>query len=55
LFPFKVQFQYSIAVNASNIHLKEIKINIKQWTKTKTWNTTVLLYSSCNRQPFTAY
>ena len=30
LFRFKVQFKYSIAVNASNVHLKEIKINIKQ-------------------------
>jgi len=55
LFLFKVQFKYSIAVNASNVHLKEIKINIKQWPKTKTWNTTVLLYSSCNCWPFTAY
>ena len=30
LFVFKVQFKYSIAVNASNVYLTEIKINIKQ-------------------------
>jgi len=33
LFLFKVQFKYSVVVNASNVHLKEIKINDKQKQK----------------------